>query len=65
MTKIRWEYEIIAFRWGFNNIVNKTQDEGHKLNNMGQEGWELVSVIKRELNHYEGVFKRRKNNDKD
>lgn len=57
MTMQTWEYKTIqtfrqggSYQWSSSHIGF--------LNEMGQQGWELVSVVERERNTVEWIFKR-------
>lgn len=54
-----WEYHTIqSWKQGTNFHWSSSQDGF--LNDMGQKGWELVSVVERERNMVEWIFKRPK-----
>ncbi|MDK2918271.1 MAG: hypothetical protein PWQ37_1004 [Candidatus Petromonas sp.] len=41
----KWEYKILNFKTkGVSNLVLSREDE-NKLNELGQEGWELTSSV--------------------
>ena len=42
-----------AFKYSINNDINEFQ-----LNELGKEGWELVNIIRSDVNESTAVFKR-------
>ena len=56
---MRWEYKTIIFtkRAFFTGVINAEAFDA-QLNELGRDGWELVSVVSNQMQGVTAVFKR-------